>query len=71
MVRRVHGKHLLDDDALGLLFGRNLRERDRQDAILHLGLHIFGLTRRVSVPTSRKQQTTCSPWSQREAVTSG
>ena len=50
MVSSVQGIHLLDDDALGLLFGRNLWERDRQDAILHLGIHIFGLTRCVSVP---------------------
>jgi hypothetical protein len=36
---------LLNDNALGLLFGRGLWKRERQDAVLHLGLHIFGLTR--------------------------
>ena len=40
----IQARHLLNGDALGLLFGRGLWERDRQDPAFHLGLHILGLT---------------------------
>ena len=49
MVTSIHGKHLLNDNPLGLLIGRGPWERDRQDAILHLGLDILRLTRSISI----------------------
>jgi hypothetical protein len=47
---------LPDGNTLGLLFGRCLWKRDRQDAVLHLGLYILWLTRCVSIHCRRINQ---------------
>jgi len=52
-------KRLLDGNALSLLFWRYLWERDLQDAVLHLGLDIFGLTLCVSTHGREKTRRRC------------
>ena len=52
---RIQVRCLLNNDSLSLLFGRGLWKRNRQDAVLHLGLHVLGLTRCVSI--QRREET--------------